>query len=354
MLVGLLGWLLVAVPVGVTAVVFGVALSTDPHDVIMQRITAPQSLENRGYPAETLADLLETEVTEIVRQATTTHHRQGIEIDTSTTAIDQFADTINVAQPIRATQRLLGMVDYIVDVNILEHQDKALLIHLRIRDANYLGTLELVRTDAGDKPFEETLKVVAGQIVGFSEPYIMAAYLYKTALRKSGPKDFDSTRRFIKGWLPRIRPADRPWAYNLLGLIAEQSDEPEMAMAYFREALPWQPKFALAQVNWGHVLSKSGDNQGAIAHYQAALAINPKLAIAHLYLAETLVAERDFKQALAQLARARALAPELAQTYQVAAALYEYAGLPDRASSARGRARLARVRQPHQSYYDAM
>lgn len=354
MLLGLLGWLFVAVPVGATALVFGVALSSDPHDVIMQRITAPQSLEDRGYPAETLADLLESQVAEIVKQAASAHHQKGIEIGTSETAIDQFADGIKVVQPIRATQRLLGMVDYIVDVNILEREDKKLLVHMRIRDANYLGTLELLRTSAGETPFEETLSKVAGQIVGFSEPYIMAAYLYTTAPEKSGRKDLDSVRRFIDGWLPKIRPADRPWAYNLLGLIAEQSGEPEMAMAYFREALRWQPRFALAQANWGHVLSKSGDNQAAMEHYQAALASNPELAIAHLYLAEALVAERDFKQALAQLAWARVLAPELARTYEVRAALYEYAGLPDLASSARGRARLARVRQRHQGYYDAM
>jgi tetratricopeptide (TPR) repeat protein len=350
----MLDWVLVGFPVAITALIFGAALSTDPHDVIMQKITAPQSLEQRGYPAETLVDLLESEVAEIVQQAASSHHEKGIEIGTSETAIDQFADVIKVVQPIRATQRLLGMVDYIVDVNILEHQDKTLLVHMRIRDANYLGTLELIRTNAGETPFEDTLHEIAGEIVGFAEPYIMAAYLYNTALAGPDPKEFAPARRFISAWLPRIRPADRPWAYNLLGLIAERSGEPEMAIAYFRQALRWQPDFALAHVNWGRLLADAGDNQGAVAQYRAAVTIDPELAIAHAHLAEALLAERDFGEALAQLDQASALAPELARTYEIQAGVYQDAGMPDLATDARRQARAARIRQPRQGYYDAL
>lgn len=48
------------------------------------------------------------------------------------------------------------------------------------------------------------------------------------------------------------------------------------------------------------------------------------------------------------------LAPELARTYEIQAALYAHAGLSDLAAAERQRARLARVRQPRQSYDDAI
>jgi tetratricopeptide (TPR) repeat protein len=342
-------WLLVGLPVAATALVFSLALATDPHDLILRRITAPASIEQRGYPNETLADLLNNEVSRIMSEASTLHRENQIEIGIDDTTADQFANILNVLQPIRATQRLLGMVNHIADLSIVEHGDKTIAVHLRILDGDFSGTLQMASTTAATSPFEDTLGEVAAQIVGIAEPYVMAAYLYNQGAAGSA-----ATMAFLKQWLPEIDPADRPWASNLLGMIAARSDAPAMAMAHYQEALRWQPDFALAYANQGRLLYDQGELQGAIDFYRAALGLAPDLAIAHVYLAQALVAEAKFAEALAELEQARALAPELAQTYEVQAALYDDAGLTERAASERQRAQLARLRQPRQTFYDAM
>jgi tetratricopeptide (TPR) repeat protein len=350
----LLDWLLVGLPVAATALVFSLALTTDPHDLIMRRITTPDSVAQRGYPADALADLLEDEVVKITDGATSLHHEHRIEIGRDDTAADQFANIINVLQPIRATQRLLGLVDHIADIAIVEHTDKTIVVHLRILAGDYAGTLKMTRTVTAEVPFEDTLSELAHEIVGVAEPYVMAAYLYNKAVGSPEGADFAATIAFVTQWLPRIQVQDRPWASNLLGLIAARSDEPEMAADHYRQALRWRSDFAPAHANWGRLLYGRGDLEGAIEHYRIASGLQPDLAINRVYLAQALVDEARFGQALAELDQARALAPELAQTYEIQAALYEHAGLPALAASERERAQLARARQPRQTYYNAM
>lgn len=342
-------WLLVGLPVAATALVFSLALATDPHDLILRRITAPASIEQRGYPSETLADLLNNEVSRIMSEASTLHRENQIEIGTDDTTADQFANILNVLQPIRATQRLLGMVNHIADLSIVEHGDKSIAVHLRVLEGDFSGTLQMASTTVAKSPFEDTLGELAAQIVGIAEPYVMAAYLYNQGAAGSA-----ATMAFLEQWLPAIEPADRPWAYNLLGMIAARSDAPAMAIAHYREALRWQPDFALAYANQGRLLYDQGELQGAIDSLRIALGLAPDLAIAHVDLAQGLVAEGSFAEALAELEQARTLAPELAQTYEVQAALYEHAGLTERAARERQRAQLARLRQPRQTFYDAM
>jgi tetratricopeptide (TPR) repeat protein len=347
-------WLLVGLPVAATALVFSLALATDPHDLILRRITTPTSIQERGYPSEALADLLNNEVSRIMSGASTLHRENQIEIGTDDTTADQFANILNVLQPIRATQRLLGMVNHVADISIVEHSDKTISVHLRVLEGDFSGTLQMASTTAGKSPFEDTLGEIAAQIVGIAEPYVMAAYLYNQGVAGSGTADFDATMAFLRQWLPEIDPSDRPWAYNLLGLIAARSDQPAMAIAHYREALSWQPDFALAYANWGRLMYDQGELQGAIDSYRIALGLDPDLAIAHVYLAQALVDEARFAQALAELGQARTLAPELAATYEIQAALYEHAGLTALAASERQRAQLAHARRPRQTFYDAM
>ena len=63
--------------------------------------------------------------------------------------------------------------------------------------------------------------------------------------------------------------------YNLLGRIAEQSDDLDAATDYYQAALRWRPEFPLALVNWGHALAASSQYEQAIERYRAALAIDP-------------------------------------------------------------------------------
>jgi tetratricopeptide (TPR) repeat protein len=347
--------LIVSLPVAFSAVVFTLALVTEPHDLVLQRITAPSVMEDRGYPAETLADLLENKINTIVVDAASMHRPRGLEIDTADSPIDQFTDIMKVGAPVRATQRLLGFVHYIADVSFLELQDQTYRVNLRIRDANSLETLRLQQLHGDQDQVDALLDGVASGIVGFIEPYIMAAYLYNKALDAGAePPNFDEVLTYIHDRLPSTNPTHRAWFYNLLGKIAEQSDDVDAATEYYQAALNWQPGFPLALINWGHTLAASSQYDQAIERYRAALAIDTSLPIAHLYLAQALLAEGEFKQALAALAQARRLAPDMAAVYELQASLYDDAGMPEFAESERQKARFALLRQPRQRIYEAM
>jgi tetratricopeptide (TPR) repeat protein len=347
--------MIVSLPVAFSAVVFTLALATDPHDLVLQRITAPSVMQDRGYPPEALADLLENKINTIVVDAASSYRTKGIEIDTSDTAIDQFSDILQVGAPVRATQRLLGFVHYIADVSFVELQDQSYRVNLRIRDANSLATLRLQELHGGQDQVDDLLDGVASDIVGFIEPYIMAAWLYNRALDSgTGPRRFDEVLDFIHDRLPSIEPRYRAWFYNLLGRIAARSDDLDGAADYYQAALRWRPEFAPALVNWGHALAASSQYEQAIERYRAALAIDPDLPIAQLYLAQALLAEGELKQGLAALAQARRLAPDMVRSYELQADLYEEAGLPEFAERERLEARLALLRQPRQRIYEAM
>ena len=55
----MLDWLLVVAPLAFSALVFGLALGTNPIDISLQTITTPSALEDRGYAADTMFELLE-------------------------------------------------------------------------------------------------------------------------------------------------------------------------------------------------------------------------------------------------------------------------------------------------------
>ena len=347
----MLEMLLVGVPIAFSALVFGAALVTVPHDIVFQEITAPNSLEYRGYPEQTLAALLEDKIDAIVDGAASLQVPKGIDTGLAEEPINAFLDTLGLSEPVRATQRLLGMVDYVVDINVLGSPDWNVVVTVRISD-DELNTLELSELRGDVREFDALLDRAAREIMAVAEPYIMATYLYNT--RAPDRSDVVVPLTYVKNMLPAVPLSTRPWFYNLLGRVAEDTDDLDLAVAYYERALSLNPWFPLAQTNLGRVYHRRGEYAKAVEHYRRALGSAEDLAIAHVYWAEAALAQGRFKQALAQLAEAQRIAPEFARIYEARAAILEHAGLPDRAEEQRQRAALARTREPRQGFYDAV
>jgi tetratricopeptide (TPR) repeat protein len=160
--------------------------------------------------------------------------------------------------------------------------------------------------------------------------------------------------RYVKEQIAVVTADFLPWFYNLLGQIAAQSDDPNLAIEYYKQAIGLDEDFYLAYINWGHALAGLGRPVEAIELYRAALSINPDAAIAYLYLAEALRARAQFAPALAELDRAEVFAPEFGAIYTTRAAIFEQIGLPDLAQRSRVRANTALRRQPQQNRYDTL
>jgi tetratricopeptide (TPR) repeat protein len=345
-------WLLVVAPVAFSALVFGLALGTNPIDISLQEVTTPSVLEERGYAADTIFELLERKIGAIVDGAGSARVPERIEVGTPDTAINAYAEIVNVERPVRATQRLLNLVDYVAEIHFVSGEDKAITATVRIRDSNTLRLLKFDRIEGQVDAFEDLLDQVARSIVGFLDPYIMAAYIYNRSIQDQA--SFDHVVQYVKQMIVIVDENFLPWFYNLLGQISDQSGDPSLAIEYYKEAIGIDDKFYLAYINWGRALAELGREGEAIALYHVALGMKPDAAVAHVYLAEALLEGEQFEEALAELAKAEVLAPEFAAIYTTRAAIFEQIGLPDLAQRARVRADTAVRRQPQQNRYDTL
>lgn len=345
-------WVLVVAPVAFSVLVFGLALGTEPIDVSLQQITTPSALEERGYAPGTIYGLLERKIGAIVDGAGSARVPERIEVGTPDTAINAYAEMVNVEVPVRATQRLLNLVNYVAEIHFVASDDKAITATLRIRDSNTLELLRFERIQGEAEHFEALLDEIGKNIVGFLDPYILSVYLYETST--DDQQKYQDVVTYAKQQIPVVDASFYPWFYNLLGEIAAESGDQNLAIEYYQEALRFDNRFYLAYLNWGHVLAGLGRQAEAIELYGIALSIKPDVPVAHVYLAEALLAQDKPDRALAELVEAEALAPEFAEIYTARATVLEQLGLAELARSARLRANTALLRQPQQNLYDTL
>jgi tetratricopeptide (TPR) repeat protein len=370
----MLEWLLVVAPVAFSTLVFTLALGSQPVDVALQHITTPEFLEQQGYESSTLDDIIERKIDKVVDGAASLHEPRRIDVGTPETTINALADITDLVQPVRATQRFFGLVDYIAEIHFLADeimtgtvrlgesewafeadQDESLLATIRIRDSDTLEIVKYVEIEAEFRDLDSLLDQVAREIVGFVEPYTLALYLYNEAVRGASEDiTLADAVDHLKAALPTVPPKDRHWHYNLLCHISNQLDDPELAIEYCRESLRWHPGFALAQANWGVALARLDRDAEAIEHYETALRIEPDLVVARVHLAELLAVRRLYEEALEQLDLAHAVAPEYARIHELRGTIYEEVGVPELTRRARSRAEVARAREPRQSYYEPL
>ena len=111
--------------------------------------------------------------------------------------------------------------------------------------------------------------------------------------------------------LNRKVAAPSPWPPHNLGYLLLRLQRFHEAEENLREALKYDPQFALAHYHLGRVLESEGQDDGAISEYKAAAALDPKIAeplysLGRLYLrhgrnaeAESVLAEYKKRKAMA-------------------------------------------------------
>jgi hypothetical protein len=253
----MLEWLLVVAPVAFSALIFGLAIGSQPVDIALQHITTPNFLEEQGYASGTLDDMIERKIAEIVGGAASLQAPRRIDVGTPETTINAFADLAELVQPVRATQRFLGLVEYIAEIHFLADesfegevrlgdglwkfeadQDQAVIATLRIRDSDSLQIVKYEEMEAEFEDFDGLLDRIAREIVEFVSPYTLALYLYNTAvLGTEEDVSLADAVEHLKAAMPLVPPGDRHWYLNLLCHMANQLDDPRLAIGYCGEAL---------------------------------------------------------------------------------------------------------------------
>ena len=92
---------------------------------------------------------------------------------------------------------------------------------------------------------------------------------------------------------------DDPNAWHLLGLIAFQTANLEIAQTLIRRAIEIAPDFAVAHCDLGIVLHTLGKYDPAIASFRESLRLDPHNPPAHWNLGTALLAERPVARRLA-------------------------------------------------------
>jgi tetratricopeptide (TPR) repeat protein len=127
-------------------------------------------------------------------------------------------------------------------------------------------------------------------------------------------------------------------AHDNLGLCYEALDEPDQAVAHYREAIrlnrqapaksPWPP------TNLGILLRSRGDVEEAGSLFREALQYDPNFANAHYQLGLLLEHQRRIDDAASALAKAAAIDPTFPEPHYALARVYRRRGEPARAAEA--------------------
>jgi tetratricopeptide (TPR) repeat protein len=108
---------------------------------------------------------------------------------------------------------------------------------------------------------------------------------------------------------------DHAEALHLLGLLAAQSERPDIAVGLIRRAIALRPNFAEAQINLGNALRANGQLDEAIAAYRHAIVLRPNYAGIHSNLSDALREKGQFDDAIAACRQAIGLDPNLPEAH---------------------------------------
>ena len=127
-----------------------------------------------------------------------------------------------------------------------------------------------------------------------------------------------------------IKP-DFAEAHNNLGNALKELGKLDEAVASFLKALAINPEFAEAHNNLGNVFKELGRLDEAVAGFHKALAIKPDYAGAHDNLGNTLIELGRLEEAAASYRKALAINPDLADAHYNLGNVFKELGRPDEA-----------------------
>jgi protein O-GlcNAc transferase len=112
-----------------------------------------------------------------------------------------------------------------------------------------------------------------------------------------------------------VQQPDHADALHLLGMLAGQVGEFDVAVDLLRQAAQLNPNFADAHNNLGFALAKNGKTHDAIPCYREAIRLKPDLCEAHVNLANALEEIEQWDDAIASYREAIRLKPDSAESH---------------------------------------
>lgn len=111
------------------------------------------------------------------------------------------------------------------------------------------------------------------------------------------------------------RVPDHPDALYLLGVIAHQVGQPDLAITRFEQTLACKPDYADAHNNMADAFNELGKLTEAIFHYKKAVSIKPEFPEPHINLGNCYTALMQFEEAIFHFEQALRIKPDSAETH---------------------------------------
>ncbi|PWC90099.1 hypothetical protein TSH100_03705 [Azospirillum sp. TSH100] len=257
---------LLSLPVLALSALLGYAVVFDTSAVMFHDIGVPNAIESQGYTPKVMAARLANEVRSIDQKARTVKDIRDFSLPDDDSAVNALSDYFQFAEPVRATQEMLGLIRFTFNGDMVTRGDD---LQLSVRGYGYNGRKPFNRSISGKDP-DQILHEMAVDIVRFIDPYVVASYMYETT-RDANSKDFASTIREVRYCMVHLPKSDLHWAYNLHGLVLTQQGKPQEAIERFNEALKLKPDFLLPVYNTGNALLDMKQYDQAIAKFKEVL-----------------------------------------------------------------------------------
>lgn len=255
-----------SLPVITLSVLFGYSVFFDVSAVLFHPVEVPLTLEQQGYSRRVMSARLANEVRIVKLKARTVKDQRRVLLPDDESAINTLGGYFDFLTPVRATQELMGLVEFSFVGDVVTRNNE---YRLSVRGRNNRTQQFFFSTVAAKDP-EELVRRMAIDIVRFVDPYVVASYYYEATRDQKGT-DYGDTLRHCATAMPE---GERHWAHNLWGLVLLQEGRPDEAIERFRQALRLRPDFVPAVHNWGNALMAKGEHEAAIARFREALALD--------------------------------------------------------------------------------
>lgn len=292
-----------SLPVLAVAAFFTVSYFVNPGTIIIEDISVPHKLEDKGFNHEVAAGMLTEAVAKIADSAGTARGTQTSEITAQGRSVEALSDWFGLGQPIRSTQVALGFLPYTFAGEIVEKGDDLLLTIKGESPAYWHFSIE-EHGKADD--VEALIERAAVRLMQEIDPYLVAVYHFRNEGPDSG---YPKTKAALDFCLVHAQRRQLPWVYSLWGDMLRREGKYEDATIKFRQALTLDPTFPRPMMRWGNALANQGRHEEAIGRYKKTLEIEPDYPEALVAWGESLTALGQHDEARRKYEEAVAMDP---------------------------------------------
>jgi len=267
--------------------------------ILIESFEIPESLQERGYTPNAVANKLADQINIVTATAKTKADRYKFTPSFYETLPDVEVPEANVSikSVVRYVKDIFGFTPTRINGEILSLDDDQLQLTVRIVESADQSKTHF-RTFTGDiDEFDDVISQSAQYVLRQKDPYLLASYLYETGSTKEA--------LLLAQYCIRHAPETDDYNANVLwGLILEERGEYEAAIEKYKQAIKKDDRTALAYIDWGLALEKKGDFQAAVEKYQKAIEVDPKAALAYNNWGNVLLAQNDDTGAIAKFEEA--------------------------------------------------